>query len=111
MAKKRGGKSVVYSTDPDFIYDEGPGEQETLAPEEQKLWISLDRKQRKGKVVTLIEGFIGREADLKELERSLKQKCGTGGTSKDGIVLIQGDYCDLARELLSAQGYGVKLRR
>jgi translation initiation factor 1 len=79
---------VVYSTDPDFSYDkEGQGEEQTLPPGEQNLYIFLDRKNRKGKSVTVLEGFVGTREDLRELGKELKSKCGVGGTVKDGLIM------------------------
>lgn len=100
---------IVYSTDPDFQYrkDEVP-EEDTLPPSEQKLKIRLDKKQRKGKSVTLISGFVGKEDDLKELGKKLKTKLGVGGSVKDGEIIIQGDFRDRAMEILNAEGYVVK---
>ena len=100
---------VVYSTNPDFEYqkDEGP-EEETLPPEQQKLIISLDKKQRKGKKVTLVTGFKGTEEDLKALGKTLKVKLGSGGSVKDGEIIIQGDFRDKAEKILKASGYHVK---
>jgi translation initiation factor 1 len=105
--KKRLG--VVYSTRPDFEYEkEKEEEQETLPPASQKLYISLDRKNRKGKGVTLVEGFAGSTDALEELGRFLKGKCGVGGTVKDGVILVQGDFRDRVSQLLEASGYRVK---
>jgi translation initiation factor 1 len=99
---------MVYSTNPDFKFDTGKEpEPETLLPAKQKLKISLDKKNRKGKVVTLVEGFIGTTADLEELGRMLKTKCGTGGSAKDGEILIQGDVREKVRQILIASGYRV----
>lgn len=100
---------VVYSTNPDFQYNniEEP-EMETLPPEQQKLIVMLDRKQRKGNEVTLIRGFVGTEEDLKELARRLKTKLGTGGSAKDGEVIIQGDFRDRVMEFLISEKYKVK---
>ena len=92
---------VVYSTNPEFQYDrEGREESETLPPGQQDLRVLLDRNKRKGKVVTLVQGFIGTEDDLKGMGKFLKSKCGTGGSVKDGEILIQGDFCDTVIGLL-----------
>jgi translation initiation factor 1 len=105
--KKRLG--TVYSINPDFDYErENDPEQETLPPQQQNLKVSIDRKKRKGKSVTLVTGFTGSEDDLKELGKMLKTKCGVGGTVKDGEILIQGEFRDRVMELLSAEGYKVK---
>lgn len=102
--------NVVYSTNPDFLYDtEGSEEVETLTPEKQVLRIQLDKRNRNGKSVTLITGFIGKEEDLKELGKLLKTKCGVGGSSKDGEILIQGDFRTKVLEILNKEGY-VKAR-
>lgn len=101
--------NVVYSTNPDFHYESEANEkQETLAAEEQTLYVSIDRKKRAGKEVTLVEGFIGSENDLKELAKFLKNKCGVGGSAKDGEILIQGKWKDKVAELLEEKGYEVK---
>jgi len=100
---------VVYSTNPDFNYDKGtPEEEQTPEPGQQDLRVSLDRKQRKGKSVTLVTGFMGTEADLKALGKILKSKCGVGGTVKDGEIMIQGDFREKILELLKKDGYRVK---
>lgn len=99
---------VVYSTNPDFKYtqeQEEETETPSLEPEKQKLTVSIDRKGRSGKQVTLISGFSGREEDLQTLEKLLKRKCGTGGSSKDGEILIQGDMRDKIVEILKKEGY------
>lgn len=100
---------VVYSTNPDFKYEqESITEKETLAPEKQKLTVSIDRRCRAGKQVTLVSGFVGSESDLKELGKTLKVKCGVGGTAKDGEITIQGDLRDKVTALLCAMGYRAK---
>jgi len=105
--KKRLG--VVYSTNQEFEYEgEGKAQLETPVPAQQKLYISLDKKNRKGKAVTLVEGFIGSEEDLKSLGKELKSKCGSGGTAKDGEIIIQGDFRDRVSTMLKDKGYGVK---
>lgn len=100
---------VVYSTNPDFKYEqESVTEEETLAPEKQKLTVSIDRRCRAGKQVTLVSGFVGSESDLKELGKTLKVKCGVGGTAKDGEITIQGDLRDKVTALLCSMGYRAK---
>ncbi len=100
---------MVYSTNPDFSYetDEESGA-ETLPPARQDLRVWLDRKQRAGKVVTLVKGFVGRDADLQELARLLKTKCGVGGAAKEGEIIIQGDHRDRVVEILTKSGYRCK---
>ena len=100
---------MVYSTNPDFEYKtDEVAEAETLAPERQDLRVWLDRKHRGGKTVTLVKGFVGSEADLAELGRMLKSKCGVGGSAKDGEIIIQGDHRDRVVELLLKAGYKCK---
>ena len=109
MAKKKERLNVVYSTNPDFNYEFDTEEQvETLPKGQQKLYVSIDRKQRAGKEVTLVEGFVGAEDDLKELGKLLKSKCGVGGSVKDGEILIQGNFRDKIYDLLTKEGFGVK---
>ena len=100
---------VVYSTNPDFKYatDEEP-EAELLPPARQQLRVWLDRKQRAGKVATLVRGFVGPEADLQELARLLKNRCGVGGSAKEGEILIQGAHRDRVVAILTQLGYGCK---
>lgn len=98
--------NVVYSTNPDFHYDtEEEEETATLDKAKQKLRVMLDRKNRGGKVVTLITGFIGTDDDLKELGRLLKSKCGVGGSAKEGEIIIQGDFKAKIIEFLVKEGY------
>lgn len=109
MKSNKKDNRIVYSTDPDFEFQEDQEHMETLPPQQQKLYILLDRKQRKGKSVTLITGFVGNEDDLKDLAKHLKTRCGVGGSAKDGEILIQGDFRQKVKELLEADGYKVKL--
>lgn len=105
--KKRLG--TVYSTNPDFEYDKGNSEEEsTLPPSQQHLKVSLDKKNRKGKKVSLVEGFTGSGEDLKDLSRVLKTACGVGGSVVEGNILIQGDFRDRLVNLLTEKGYKVK---
>lgn len=101
---------VVYSTNPDFAYQESDDaeEPETLAPEKQKLIVSIDRSGRAGKQVTLVKGFVGTSEDLAALGKTLKVKCGVGGTAKDGEITIQGDLRDKVTALLNSMGYKAK---
>ena len=100
---------MVYSTNPDFEFNkEEEYIEETLPPQQQNLRVSLDRKKRKGKSVTLITGFVGNNDDLKDLGKLLKTKCGVGGTTKDGEILIQGDFCNKIIEILKKENYKVK---
>lgn len=100
---------MVYSTSSDFKYtsDSGP-EAETLPPGKQDLRVWLDRKQRAGRVVTQVKGFVGTSDDLEELARQLKTKCGVGGAAKQGEIIIQGDHRDRVVELLTKSGYRCK---
>lgn len=108
--KKQRFEGVVYSTDSNFDYESEEEEIiETLPPRQQKLKVLLDKKARKGKVVTIIHGFIGQDEDLQNLAKTLKQKCGVGGSAKDGEILIQGDFKQKIFELLKSLDYQVKL--
>lgn len=105
--KKRLG--MVYSTNPDYEYESDNGEeQSTVPPHQQQLYVSLDKKNRKGKKVTLVNGFTGNTEDLKSLAKELKSKCGVGGSVGEGLILIQGDFRDRIFDLLQEQGYKVK---
>lgn len=105
--KKRDG--VVYSTSDEFEFNQGNEDSsETLPLAQQNLKVLLDKKARAGKQVTLVEGFIGSEEDLKELGKMLKNKCGVGGSAKDGEILIQGDHRDKVLQVLIQEGYKAK---
>lgn len=105
--KKRLG--MVYSTDPNFVFEEAkPPQAQTLEPRRQRLYVGIDRKNRGGKQVTLVSGFVGSETDLKELSKTLKVKCGVGGSAKDGEITIQGDLRAKVTELLVGMGYNAK---
>lgn len=109
MPKKNKPAGVIYSTNPDFKYSYDTAEEpETLPPQQQNLRVSLDRKQRGGKQVTLVTGFTGKTADLESLGKLLKNKCGTGGTVKDHEILVQGDFRATVLELLLKMGYKAK---
>lgn len=102
-------EGVVYSTNPDFNFFENiPGLQDTLPNEEQDLLVRIERKGRGGKVVTIVEGFVGSSDDLKDLGKLLKNKCGVGGSQKDGEIIIQGDVKDKVYSILSEENYKVK---
>lgn len=107
--KSNKDNKIVYSTDPDFVYDNEEEEIPIVPPEQQNLRISLDKKQRKGKKVTLITGFQGPDEALKELAKALKIQCGAGGSAKDGEILIQGDFRTKVRDLLEKKGYRTKV--
>lgn len=99
---------VMYSTNPDFKYDTGKqAEEQTLSKEKQRLFITLDKRNRAGKSVTLVSGFRGTEDDLTALGKMLKVKCGVGGSVKDGEILIQGDLRTKVAEILKKEGYKV----
>jgi translation initiation factor 1 len=109
MAKKKEKFNVVYSTNPNFNYEFDEEEMiETLPKNQQKLYVSIDRKQRGGKEVTLVEGYVGSDDDLKELGKLLKSKCGVGGSAKDNEILIQGNFRDKLFDMLTKEGYQVK---
>jgi translation initiation factor 1 len=108
MAKKD-KKNIVYSTNPNYEYEFDEDEvMETLPPQKQTLKVMIDKKQRNGKAVTLIAGFVGSNDDLKDLGKLLKSKCGVGGSVKDREILIQGDHRDKIIELLNKENYKTK---
>ena len=107
MSKKQQKfQNVVYSTNPNFNYQSEPEDDiETLPNQQQRLYVSMDRKQRAGKEVTLVEGFVGTEEDLKDLGKLLKSKCGVGGSVKDNEILVQGNFKQKIFEILLKEGY------
>ncbi|MBL6667762.1 MAG: translation initiation factor [Crocinitomicaceae bacterium] len=106
---KKNRINVVYSTNPDFQFEEeNNGVEETLPASQQSLYVSLDKKNRGGKAVTIVEGFMGLEEDLKGLGKELKSKCGVGGSAKDGVILIQGNFVEKIHTMLISKGYKAK---
>jgi translation initiation factor 1 len=103
--KKAGSNGIVYSTDPSFRQEEEAPAEFTPSSKQQKLRVRLDTRQRAGKAVTLIEGFIGKKEDLEDLGKKLKTHCGTGGSVKDGEVIVQGDQRDKILQWLLNNGY------
>ena len=109
MSKKKKLKNIVYSTNPDYRYQyEGDKQEETLPPQQQIIEVHLEKKHRGGKTVNIVKKFVGKEDDLKELGKMLKSKCGTGGSVKDGEIIIQGNFRDKIMELLNKEGYKTK---
>lgn len=100
---------IVFSTNPDFVFpSDEPEEPETLAPQQQKLHVRMERSGRGGKTVTVVDNFVGTTADLEALGKTLKTRCGVGGTVKDGQIIIQGDFRARVVTLLTAAGYKAK---
>lgn len=107
MSKKNkpDSRGFVYSTDPNFQFEEERNSSETLPPVQQILRVRLETKHRAGKAVTLVTGFMGKEVDLEELGKKLKSYCGTGGSAKDGEIIIQGDQREKVMQWLMKNGY------
>lgn len=106
MSKKKPNKDgIVFSTDPSFSFEEQQYSTETPEPAQQKLRVRLDTKHRAGKAVTLVEGLIGKEEDIEDLGKKLKNFCGTGGSVKDGEIIIQGDQREKVVQFLLKNGY------
>ena len=107
MAKKNKPdvRGFVFSTDPSFSFKEEKKDEHTVRPEQQKLKVRLETKHRAGKAVTLIEGFVGKEQDLEELGKKLKSYCGTGGSAKNGEIIVQGDQREKVLQWLQKNGY------
>jgi len=110
MSKNKNKVGVVYSTNPDYQYQyEGDDEiRDTLPPQQQKLHVRMERSGRGGKTVTIVDNFVGRDDDLNALGKTLKVKCGVGGTIKEGQIIIQGDFRERIVALLRELGYPVK---
>lgn len=108
--RKPNDNGIIYSTDPDFKLEEDQPQQETLPAKQQKLKVRLDTKQRAGKAVTLVEGFSGNKDDIESLGKMLKTYCGTGGSVKDGIIIVQGDQRDKLLQWLLKNGYAAAKR-
>jgi len=110
MSKNKNKVGVVYSTNPDYQYQyEGDDEiRDTLPPQQQKLHVRMERSGRGGKTVTVVDNFVGRDDDLNALGKTLKVKCGVGGTIKEGQIIIQGDFRERIVALLRELGYPVK---
>ncbi len=110
MAKKKAKTlgNIVYSTNKDLNFTIPEKEPDTLPPQQQNLKILLSKKGRGGKSATLITGFIGSEADMESLGKTLKNKCGVGGSVKDGEILLQGDHRDKVLEYLTKEGFKAK---
>ena len=106
--KNNDRNGFVYSTDPNFRFEEEPAaDNETLPAAQQNLRVLLDKKQRAGKAVTLVTGFVGQAADLDDLGKAVKQFCGTGGAVKEGEIIVQGDQRDKVLAFLLKQGYSI----
>ena len=102
---KPDSRGFVYSTDPGFKFEEEQNSGETMLPAQQKLRVRLETKHRAGKAVTLVEGFIGKEEDLQDLGKKLKSYCGTGGSAKNGEIIIQGDQREKVMQWFMKNGY------
>ena len=98
---------IVYSTNPDFHFDDEPEEPVTLPPAQQKLHIRMERSGRGGKTVTVVDNFVGSDDDLADLCKMLKTKCGIGGSAKNGQIILQGDFRERVATILTAAGYKV----
>ena len=102
---KPDSRGFVYSTDPQFNFEQEQENLDTLPAAEQKLKIRLEKKHRAGKIVTLVEGFVGMEQDLEELGKKIKTFCGTGGSAKNKEIIVQGDQRDKVLQWFLKNGY------
>ena len=107
---KKNRINVVYSTNPNFEYEEEFDEVSSIPFSEQNLYVLVDRKNRGGKTVTLIEGFTGLDEDASDLAKKLKQKCGVGGSFKQGEIYVQGDHRNKVQQFLKDLGANVKFK-
>ena len=112
MAKrhKPDSRGIVYSTDPEFKPESEAEETRALSPGQQKLRVRLETKHRAGKAVTIVAGFVGKDEDLEDLGKKLKNYCGTGGSAKDGEIIIQGDQREKVLQWLKKNGYPLSLK-
>lgn len=106
--KSNNSPGIVFSTDPNFKIEEDKEEIQTLPANQQVLRVTLETKHRAGKTVTLITGFVGLDEDMAELGKKLKNQCGTGGSAKDGEIILQGDHREKVRVWLQKNGYKAK---
>lgn len=101
--------NVVYSTNSSYEYETDAFEEEdTLPPNEQVLRVYIEKKGRGGKTASVVKGFVGSDADLTDLSKTIKAKCGVGGSVKEGEIIIQGDQRDKIVQLLSEKNYNIK---
>ncbi|TXI32272.1 MAG: translation initiation factor [Niabella sp.] len=105
MAKNKSNSPFVFSTNPDFKFEDDASEKETLSPAQQRLRLQLETKHRGGKTASVVKGFVGNESDLEKIAKQLKSFCGTGGSSKDGEIIIQGDHRDKILQWFLKNGY------
>ncbi len=103
--KKPDDRGFVYSTDPNFKFESADDQSQTLDPKSQVLRIRLETKHRAGKAATIVAGFVGKDEDLEELAKKLKNSCGTGGSAKDGEIIIQGNQREKILQWLKKNGY------
>lgn len=108
MSKKKNRGGLVYSTNSNYLNNDEPSQENTPDPANQKLKISLDTKHRGGKTVVLIQNFVGSDDEAKSLCKRLKQYCGTGGSYKEGNLIIQGNALEKVRKFLTQHGYGTR---